>query len=450
MEQAWNNLGYSLRNPDDINKLKGAAPDFEKILQQAEYLSRTIRDIDEKVMTARRNLEQEAKDFEDKVKASAEAKYNELYNKVKEKYPEEVSFVENAKEDPNILQKPNKDLSNFVHKEWNLEKGDAGSFLVKGSAQLDLSGSLKKLEGLTDARVDVAAMNTVKANLVYLYGKTTLDDQGMGQVKTGVEVLGNVVDFLTVDKKGKVLDIRLSDNKKKDAENSNKGPWKKEVRAGQDFPFSIGPVPVVVEVGVLGQLYLDTGMSVDAVQRAAGLSLYPGVSASAYASFAAGVPVAKVGIEGQMVLLNSEMALTGRLMLQTNTDSGKKKIVLNVRGDHTSTSLSGRMALFAEAKLPVIGKKRYERKLWESDGQAVSGVLFDFTKAADENGIVITGAPQPEDLQEVAVDNELQKFFDEANRKMSEAGLKETLQRMAVLESETSALGDAAKALAQD
>ncbi len=444
LERIWNSFGYSLRNPEDINKLKAVAPDLEKIEKQVAVLETAVREFDEKIMTVKRDVEAELKDFEAKAKGSAEAKYNELYAKVKAKYPEESEFIENLKEDPTMLQKPDKNLSNMVHKEWNIEKGDKSSFFVKGNAQLDLGANLKNASALSDARVDVTVMNSIQANVLYLYGKANIADTGIGSVETGVEVGGNVIDFLTNKKEGKVFDIRLSDKNK----TAEKGPWKKEVRVGQDFPFSIGPIPAVFEIGFLGLVYLDTGVSVDAGNYAIGMNLYPGLSTSAYASLAIGIPVAKAGAEGQIVLLNTELAIGGRLALQTNTESGKKKLVLSVRGDHTTTALAGRVVLFAQVKLPIIGKQRYERQLWSLPGKAVTGVLFDFTKEADENGIILTGAPEQSDLEEMNLDNELVKFFADTNPKLSTVSLQETLKELAVLSSEIEALKNEAQSLA--
>ncbi len=431
IEEQWNKIGYSLRKPQDIKTLKEILTDSTELVKQAESLVRSIRPFDEMIMTAQKSLDEQQAAFEKAVQERADSSFSDLFVESKAKFDAAFEPFADAKKDPDILQKPDKDLSNFIHKGWNLEKGDASSFLAKGSASIDVSGSLKKLEGLGEARVDIVAMTQLEINVLYMYLKASVLDDGSAQASTNVEVLGKVVDMLKTEKKGKVFSWRLSDDNSGDQK--KKQPWEKVYRKGKEFPFSIGPIPAVAEVGASGRVYLDTGVNVDAKNYALGASLIPGVESSGYVNVGVGVPFAHIGPEANLVILNSELNLGVDIALNLPVDDKPANLDAGIHGTQTTRALAGKLSLVAVAKLPILGEKRYERKLFEWPGVSATGTLFDFRKIADRNGYSLKGAPTQDDIADVELDGSIDKFFNEAIAANRERVSTETLREEAVL-----------------
>ena len=434
LEKFWNELGYSLRRPEDIQYLSSLSQDIDQLVKQAKSIDEAIKEFDEKIMSVPQEIATTKKDFEQRLRNKAEEEFTELYNKAMQSLTPEAEIFENLRENPNLIQKPNKNLSNFIYKEWATETGSEDSFYLKGLASVNVSGNFKELEGLADARIDVTIMKELKKNLFYLFLKANALDSGKVSGETGVEVLGQVIDQLSKKKSGNFLSWRFSKDE------SDSSPWQLQVREGKEFAFSIGPVPVVAEVGFAGRVYIDQGFNVST--NNVSVSVIPGAESYAYGNMSAGVPVAKAGIEQDLILLNSELDIAGGLELSVPQDSGKPMLSANVTGRNTSTALNGRMKFVAQAKLPVVGEQRYEKLLWDYDGLHWDGVIFDFSKTANDQGYQLSGSPETVDLDEVQVDNVSYSLFTDIDHYTKSDESRELGRRVSKLISDQRSLVD--------
>ncbi|MFW7377813.1 MAG: hypothetical protein ACOH5I_03255 [Oligoflexus sp.] len=441
LEKSLNELGYSLRDSADSGFIESALVDGKKLVEQTTKIIDLYRDFDEKIMTIPKEIEQIKNDFFDRQDSLAEKEFTELYEKAVKSIKPSAPVFEDLNEDPNILQVPNRNLGNFVYKKWDVEKGDPNSFLIKALAQLNLSGDFKELEGIFDTRVDVDIFNEVKLNLLYAYLKAGAQDSGDVFISSGLEVAGKKIDRYSVDRKGKLLSWRLSDEK--DDNNLDM-----VFREGESIPFAIGPVPCLLEIGGFGRIYIDNALNASRTSISA--SAIPGIEAAGYATVAAGVKVAKVGVEGQLVILNSELNIQGGIDMKVPKETGKPELSAFVKGEQNLTALNGNIYLMAGVDLPVVGEKNYRRKLWDWDGVTTQGVLFNFTKTANETGYTLSGAPEPADIDEKNLDNKIKDFFDHVDENLQSVKSEQIAHDVATIQYQQSKVIELARKIADE
>ena len=420
IEKFWNNLGYSLRNPEDLEALNAIDQNTAILINQAKGIEDSLKKIDDVIKESTENVVDTAKKFEKRAQSQLEKEFTKLYEKSVASVLPEPEVLDKLRETPSIIQKPNRNLNNFVYKSWNVDKGDDATFKLTSNSSLSVSGDFTQLEGIADTRADVVVMKQLKANIVYMYMRGDALDDGTVKGKTGLEILGQKVDRYSKTKTGKLLQWRISE------ESSDNKPMEKVIRKGKEFFFSVGPVPMTAEVGFAGRVYLDKGFNLS--KNEVSFSAIPGVETNAYGNVSVGAPIAGAGIEQDLVLLNSEFEVAGGVKIVVPKVDPKPRIDAFVRGDNRTKALSGRMKFVAKAKLPVVGEKRYEKILWAHEGLSYEGRLFDLSKSSNEDGYTVRGAPEAADLEELDVDNASKDLFDNTEAYMATGPAQKTLE----------------------
>lgn len=419
LEQKLCLLGYSMHNVADEEIISRLPIDELLMQRQAAAQLAATQPIDPEVMTPVRSARATAEAAKSRIEAEAASQLSALYASVSGgATPPSVTL---APLDPEVIARPSSDLNNVLTKQWDFEKGEHETFAATASATLTLSGSLRAAEATTTCRADVWAF-AKEYNVAYadVQGRVDASSTGLGgSVSWKVLFLG--ADLYHGDIKGG------SNVRSDSADNDKVFPI---IHEGQDYYFSIGPVPMSGSIGIAGTFDYDWGVGL------AGLAVTGTGQAAAklggYASLQADLVVAQAGVGGELTIVDDLIKIEGGVGVDADSASGEPRVVATVRGTNTMTVLKGELFAFASAVVPAAGLPPWEKKTWRKILYGFDGVstgeqsLFNFSKVVSSRGYLLTGAPREEDYAEVNVEQELDRALQET---VTAVGQDQTVMR---------------------
>jgi hypothetical protein len=257
---------------------------------------------------------------------------------------------------------------------WELPLGDRDSFYVNLNGQLSLWGKPGGTRVKTAAAADSAILGR-RLSLLEVEGVADAPTTGEMTVSLQLKVLDN--SFSVMDEKWEAY-----------AEFPSGSPGIKEhpVEYSYKTNFSLGPIPMSVEVGARG----NAGVKYRGVVSPAGavMLLTPFVRTSAFVEVGAvDIEVGEVGVGGELVLVNDDLQLKASALLQV--DSNERPIFVQDYSAHNRMEmLSGKLYIYAEVySCDWSGcggrhNQQYRQTLWRGEGVKTSDYLFQQTKTA--------------------------------------------------------------------
>jgi len=153
--------------------------------------------------------------------------------------------------------------------------------------------------------------------------------------------------------------------------------WNKEWSTTKRF--MIGPIPVSVTATVGGTLGFRASITLSDDGFGIQGNVVPFLGTYGKAEAAIDIWIAKVGVEGEIVLLNDTLIITGTVSFFPDVMS----IDFNLRIDNKLEALSGKIDIFAAIRKPWGGWKKYTYTLFKWDGIKNDWNLLNETKSID-------------------------------------------------------------------
>ncbi|NRA64780.1 MAG: hypothetical protein HRU19_09890 [Pseudobacteriovorax sp.] len=222
-------------------------------------------------------------------------------------------------------------------------------------ADLHLERNCNLLRGEVHAGA-VADFRGISIEAVDAIAEVALKDRRTFSVETIVTVVGMVVQEFKYEE---IAEIGYSDS------------FDFPISMSQEEIVMVGPVPVSVEYGIVG----EAGLNYDATLQIGALDVgaNPYVDTSVFANGGIDVGFASVKASGEMTMVNDSFDARLNLAIdQVNFD----KLVFTANATNEFEALDGRISVFAEASVAGFSRE-YETDLFNWDGYSRTDNAFD-------------------------------------------------------------------------
>lgn len=377
IERELNRKGYSIKTggSQTLGELKTCA---EKLEKQSEKIAKMIRD---------RYLDAIVKDQDIK---AALLKWKDDYTKQLPTYEELFTYVSDHEDynlnmpevplftatRPKVQRKP---LEIKKEKSWPWEGGDKNQLWVKVNPYMKFSSNKAEAEAVGSLDIDAALFGVWEGSLVKASVVGSSPGSNAMKLDYSYEVIGLVKDSDTITGNDSL---------------SRKYQEDKSFVKKYTYPFQIGPIPMIAEVGTKGSAGFSWGYELYPLQVGASAGAYAGVLA--YGQLAVGIAQISAGIGGSVDLIKLQLSLKGTGALTFNEEP---QVDFELTGTADATFLSGSIYAFAEVDY-LFGTKTFDKSLFQWDGFKKSGNIFDFKASYNRHGIIAEGDITPEDVIE--------------------------------------------------
>ena len=426
LQRDLNAVGFSLKNAKDEAIISRIVADRELLKKQLTAIAMSKLPFDEQTMKVLQDPKKLAHSMIEKAQDTANIELQKMYTEALNGSGTPFQ-IELKALDPETVKKPSADLKNIVNKTWSIEEGEKSKFAITAAAQLNLSGSVKKVDALADAQVNLFVFSQ-DFNVAYA-GVQTVLDRSSGTIASNLswhlQLLGNTI---YDDHVASATDIPVV--KTRGDVSSLIPPF----RTSAKFTFPIGPIPVSGEVGACGEFNTDWTIGHEGWTSHASADLIPKVEA--FASLTVDIIVAEAGVRSNLVIWSDDLKVQGTVGPTIDPVTGDGQITVDVRGTSHSVIMKGSISAYAAIPVPAMSlppwkMQPYEKVLYEfaglADGQETT--IFNFGKVVTTNGYFLKGAPRPEDCTEIDVENALNKSLQDAMNLLRDNATNDSLAR---------------------
>ena len=418
-----NSKGKTLKTAKSPGIIMTTILNVEKLAEQSKKQESKNIDFDEAIMERINDPEILWDELSKGVKEGTKDQVKQLYLDL---INSGASIPRIAPESPRariVLDKKD-ELHSVLAKEWTLYHDDAAEgeksrFGANAKATLKIGANLRRINGLADVEANVTVMTR---NISLLKGtiKGERNLTAESEADANLSFLGKSV----YSKQWKDKTILINTEKA----DSTKSMTLKE---GTKFRFSVGPVPVSGEVGVIGRVGYDWTFGLEDSEGAAAAIGY--IDTSGYLEIGPDIEIVSFGSSCELIVLNDTVSLEGRMGLKLD-DNGSPVLTATAKATNTLTVLAGEVYAFVRAYVPTLSIPPFAEKEWswqifKWDGLKLGDLtspktLFSLTKVVDKNGYSLKGAPEKEDYQDVDIEKETDLAFTEILKDLESEGTK--------------------------
>ena len=348
LEPQYNRLGYTLRDRTTVDRIGGVVSNKNLLNDQK-----------------RRLLESKGKDM----KIAGTIKYSA---------PQAQYFSSLGLLPQVVLDYMNPDkpmgINTFVPYQKvdyrTFQGGDPDTFQCTLNTGYTLLGAEKTMKLRGTGKVDVSLLGQyVDLFSLDVTGMVpTIDKNANSSTQTIVKVLGIDLSFALVDmglnNSGQLINIPIK-------------KWVKNVDKQAETTIQVGPVPVVLRVGIGGDVGLSTQLTLSSANASMTASVTPFTDAYIWAEAGVGTSgVCDAGIGGNLVLLFNTLAIEAGVFANKDPAGALQSFQIGFRGTNYLNMLAGSLFVYVN----VYGKEfRYDVFEWE--GLQDQSELFNYPLA---------------------------------------------------------------------
>ncbi|MBX9837968.1 MAG: hypothetical protein K2X69_06585, partial [Silvanigrellaceae bacterium] len=290
-------------------------------------------------------------------------------------------------------------------KSWSFEKGQKDKFFIAGQAGYLVQASKVEVRANAFASLDTAFFNLYNGRLINAYANVQSPGSQNGKLDARIELYGNTI-FVLDELINYFKDNKDPSNDTKKDEinpfNFNKVIANETFRIEKSHRFAIGPIPVMVAIGIVGPDKITYGVETVPLQIQA--YLQHNASVDGYALAAVDIIIAGVGVQGRITLIGLESKIIAGALFEFD-DVPTLKLSLN--GTVEFTALKGELSLVAYINIltwkwwkSFVERKEYHHKLWGYEGFKHSGTIFNYESKLTPTGFSASGNLSADDASE--------------------------------------------------
>lgn len=368
LERSLNQIGRSLRDEHDFGMMTQIPTDTDALSKQSALLQSTLRRFDpdnmRKLLT-NADLEQQYQKLKNDAKEIGIGALRDLADK--SNLP--ALDLPDSLPIPAILPVKPVPIPEFKAEKsrtWNVTQGDKSVFGIYADATLAMNGFAAKAK---------SAGGKASANFgAYLFGSSAVLGSGTASYiapNDGPQTAA--IDF-------KVLGKTIY-HKSKTAENLHWGErYSPSVDKHVSFHFAIGVIPCEAQAGAKGSAFLGWGLGLTPLGANGQTSA--GVEAEGYASVAASIEVAELGVKGTLLLLRDTLTLDGGANVRMD-ERDVPYVDIGINAENTIEALNGALSVYAAIELVdcnwcSVFKKSWEQELFHWNGIKSTGNILSF------------------------------------------------------------------------
>ncbi|MEI2579914.1 hypothetical protein [Scytonema sp. PRP1] len=359
LEQQFNQLGYSLRSPEEKVTLQESVVDSSSLQKQVEAIKKQQQPVDSVQPKIREFLEpnkvlnfiKQQPDFQTELTPD-KTNPSELQN----------SPSKQIKTDPVIKLKVPSNTKTVV-KTWNLDVGKPSTFSAYLNGKLELKGSTSSSSAYAEGNAGGYIFNQ-RANL--LRATANLNAPASGKLTTDVNLLVLGQNFYNFQD-ARQGSLRLGDT------------YSRTIDAPiADARFFVGPIPMRAKFGVQGSAGFTYNLI--ASPKLAYARVNPFLDSKAYGQGGADIVVGGAGVSANLTLLKDNLDIYSLAYL--GIESGKPYLYAYYSGYNQIEALNGNAYAFAyiyvpKLRIPPWKKKQWNWNIFSWDGLKYSGYLFN-------------------------------------------------------------------------
>lgn len=428
-ESHLNSLGYSLRNEADLATIKSLNIDFNVLTEQKKLAEESILSFDDKTMAKGKihsisledshvsNSNDDAPEDWRISQSQARDGLERIFSRIKKKYGFDP-MAKVSEPDPVVKKEARDEFKGVIHKEVVREVGKIEDFRFYSKSTLGIDTTSDHLIGFASTDIHSKILN-MNVTILAVDVKADVRTQGIhsdGEIDISCHVLEKKL-IGTAYPLGKDSVDASKDNIKEDV---GQLPT---LRIAQKYRFTVGPVPMVAEIGVEGAITPEWTANINQkLELAAGAGAQGKLKVFANAGVDAEIVAVVAGSD--LTFVDDILMVEGKTKLSTDMSLANPEAKTYVIGSNRMKVLSG--SLYFEARASVPGLSSAKSKAWryvmyDWPGIVIGDtVLFNFGRHTTPHGYFLTGAPGPEDYQDVALDASLREHFAEAIQVMQD------------------------------